>query len=139
MKVIVLVKANKQSEAGKLPSQELLAAMGTYNEQLVQAGVMLDGAGLQPSVKGARVKFSGANRTVSNGPFTDSNDLLSGYWFWNVKSMQDAIEWLKKAPFDGGAEIEIRPLFTPEDFAPVMTPELKAQNARLQEQLRSKK
>ncbi len=118
MRFMIIVPANKDSEAGVLPSAELLAAMGKFNEELVKAGVMLAGEGLHPSSKGARVKFSGATRTVIDGPFTESKELIAGFWLWQVKSKAEAIEWLKRAPFDGGTEIEIRQVFAPEDFAP---------------------
>lgn len=131
MRVMVLVKANEQSEAGVMPSTELLTAMGKYNEELVKAGVMMAGEGLRPSSKGARVRFSGKQRTVIDGPFAETRDLVAGFWLWKVKSLQDAIEWLKKAPFDGGEEVEIRPLHEMEDFAPNMTPELQEQERRL--------
>ena len=131
MRVMVLVKASEQSEAGVMPSTELLTAMGKYNEELVKAGVMVAGEGLRPSSKGARVRFSGRQRTVIDGPFAETRDLVAGFWLWNVKSLQDAIEWLKKAPFDGGEEVEIRPLHEMEDFAPNMTPELQEQERRL--------
>ena len=117
MKVMVLVKATKASEAGELPSQELLAAMGKFNEELVKAGVMLAGEGLQPSSKGARVTFSGSKRLVTDGPFTETKELIAGFWLWKVKSMDEAVEWLKRAPFDGGAEVEIRQIFETEEFA----------------------
>src|SRR5678815_387730 len=111
MRFIVLVKASKESEAGIMPGTELLAAMGNYNEQLVKAGIMLAGEGLHPSSKGKRVKFSGANRTVIDGPFAETKELIAGYWLWKVKSIDEAVEWLKRAPFDGGTEIELRPIF----------------------------
>ena len=116
MRVIVFVKASKESEAGQMPTTEILDAMGKYNEQLVKAGVMLAGEGLHPSSKGKRVKFSGSQRTVIDGPFAETKELIAGYWLWKVTSMDDAVEWLKKAPFDGGTEVEIRPLFEAEDF-----------------------
>ncbi len=118
MRFMVLVKANKESEAGVLPDAKLLTEMGKYNEELVKAGVMLAGEGLQPSSKGVRVRFSGAKRTVIDGPFTESKELLAGFWLWQVKSKEEAIEWLKRAPFDGGTEIELRQVFETEDFAP---------------------
>lgn len=129
MRVMVLVKATKDSEACVMPSQELLAQMGAYNEELVKAGVMLDGNGLHPSSKGARVRFSGSKRTVIDGPFAETKELLAGYWIWQVKSMDEAIEWLKKCPnphFED-CELEIRPIFAPEDFGEAYTPELQAQ------------
>ena len=126
MKVMVIVKASKDSEAGKLPSQQLLAAMGKFNEELVRAGVMLDGEGLQPSSKGVRVAFHGKERSVINGPFAETKELVAGFWVWKVKSMAEAIEWLKRCPnpHDEPCEVEIRPFFSPEDFAPVLTPEI---------------
>jgi hypothetical protein len=118
MRFMVIVKADKNSEAGVLPSKELFAAMGKYNEELVKAGVMLAAEGLQPSSKGARVKFSGGSRTVTDGPFAETKELIAGFWLWQVKSKEEAIEWLKRAPFDGGAEVEIRQVFELSDFPP---------------------
>jgi hypothetical protein len=123
MKVIVLVKANKDSEAGVMPSQELLTAMGKFNEELVNAGVMLSGEGLKPSSAGVRIRFAGKGHTVTKGPFTETNELVAGFWIWKVKSMQDAINWLERSPFQD-AEVEIRPFHEFEDFAPNLTPEL---------------
>jgi hypothetical protein len=131
MKFMVLVKASKESEAGEMPSQELLARMGNYNEELVKAGIMLAGEGLHPSSKGVRVKFDGSRRTVTDGPFAETKELLAGFWIWQCQSKAEAIEWLKKAPFDGGAEIELRPIFEMEDFGEAMTPELREQETRL--------
>jgi hypothetical protein len=139
MKVMVIVKANEQSEAGIMPSTELLADMMKYNEQLAKAGIMLAGEGLQPSSKGKRVKFSGEQRIVTDGPFAETKELIAGFWIWKVKSIEEAVEWLKRAPFGGGAEIEIRPFHTLEDFGDNMTPELRAENERLCEMLGSKK
>lgn len=133
MRVMVIVKANKDSEAGILPSREILEQMGKYNEQLVNAGIMLAGEGLQASSKGTRVKFSGENRTITDGPFAETKELIAGFWLWKVKSMDEALEWLKRAPFDGGTEIEIRPLFETEDFGEEFTPELRQQEERLRE------
>ncbi|HKW75266.1 MAG TPA: YciI family protein [Terriglobales bacterium] len=133
MRVMVIVKANKDSEAGILPSREILAAMGKFNEQLVNAGIMLAGEGLHASSKGKRVKFSGANRTVTDGPFAETKELIAGFWLWKVKSMDEAVEWLKRAPFDGGTEIEIRRVFEAEDFGKEFTPELRQQEERLRE------
>ena len=116
MRVMVIVKATKESEAGVLPDTEILTEMGKYNEQLVKAGVMLAGDGLQPSSKGKRVKFSGEKRTVIDGPFTETKELIAGYWMWQVRSIDEAVEWLKRAPFDGGTEVEIRPVFEAADF-----------------------
>src|SRR5215467_1260874 len=118
MRFMVLIKANKDSEAGVMPSKQLLTEMGKFNEELVKAGVMLAGEGLQPSSKGVRVRFSGEKRTVIDGPFTEAKELVAGFWLWQVKSKAEAIEWLKRAPFDGGTEVEIRQLFETEDFAP---------------------
>ncbi len=135
MRFMVLVKANPESEAGVLPGPEILAAMGQYNEELVKAGVMLAGDGLHPSSKGARVRFTGKQRTVLDGPFAETKELLAGYWIWQVKSKEEAIEWLKRAPFEVG-EVEIRQVFEPDDFAPSdPTGELRAAGARLAEQL----
>jgi hypothetical protein len=134
MRVMVIVKADKNSEAGILPSTEILTAMGKFNEELVKAGVMLAGEGLQASSKGARVKFSGKTRTVTDGPFPETKDLIAGFWMWKVKSMQEAIDWLKRAPFDGGTEVEIRRVFEAEDFGENLTPELRQQEERLREQ-----
>jgi hypothetical protein len=134
MRFMVIVKATEESEAGVLPSQELLTAMGKFNEELVKAGVMLAGEGLQPSSKGARVKFSGSRRTVTDGPFAETKELIAGFWLWQVKSREEAIEWLKRAPFDGGTEVEIRQVFEPEDFGPSLTPELCEQEQRLRAQ-----
>ena len=131
MRVMVIVKANKDSEAGVLPQRELLEKMGKYNEQLLKAGVMLAGDGLQASSKGKRVKFDGDKRTVINGPFSNTNDLIAGFWLWKVKSMDDAVEWLKRAPFDGGEELEIRQVFEAADFGDQLTPELRQQDERL--------
>jgi hypothetical protein len=139
MKVMVIVKANKDSEAGVLPSTEILTKMGKYNEQLVQAGVMLAGEGLQSSAKGKRVKFSGTNRVVTDGPFAETKELIAGFWLWRVNSMQDAVEWLKQAPFDGGTEIEIRQVFEAADFGENFTPELREQERQLSEQIAARK
>ena len=133
MRVMVIVKANKDSEAGILPSREIFEEMGKYNEQLVNAGIMLAGEGLQASSKGKRVKFSGENRTITDGPFAETKELIAGFWLWKVKSMDEAVEWLKRAPFGGGTEIEIRPLFETEDFGEEFTPELRQREERLRE------
>jgi hypothetical protein len=117
MRVIVLVKASKDSEAGIMPTPKLLAEMGKFNQELIQAGVMLAGDGLHPSSKGKRVKFSGPQRTVIDGPFTETKELVAGYWIWQVRSMEEAVEWLKRAPFDRDMEVEIRPVFEAADFA----------------------
>ena len=131
MKVMVIVKASKGSEAGELPSTELLAAMGKYNEELVQAGIMLAGEGLQPSSRGARVRFSGKNRIVTDGPFAETNELIAGFWMWKVKSLAEAIEWVKRCPNPMAEEsdIEVRPVFEAEDFGDAFTPELREQEA----------
>ena len=131
MRVMVLVKATQESESGKAPSKELLAEMGKFNEELVKAGIMQAGEGLQPSAKGVRVRFSGKDRKVIAGPFPHTNELVAGFWIWKVRSMDEAVQWLKKAPFDGGAEVEIRPIFETEDFGDELTPELRAQEERL--------
>jgi hypothetical protein len=131
MRVMVIVKANSDSEKGILPSQELLAAMGKYNEELVNAGIMLAGEGLQASSKGKRVRFSGDERLVTDGPFAETKELIAGFWLWKVKSMQEAVDWLKRAPFESGAEVEIRPVFEAEDFGENLTPELRQQEERL--------
>jgi hypothetical protein len=138
MRVMVIVKASKESEAGQMPSEKLLTDMGKYNEELVKAGVMVAGDGLHPSAKGKRVRFSGTQRTVIDGPFAETKELIAGYWLWQVKSMEDAVQWLKRAPFDGGTEIEIRPLFEAEDFGKEFTPELRAQEDRLRAQIGAK-
>jgi hypothetical protein len=138
MRVMVIVKASKESEAGVLPGKELLTQMGKYNEQLVKAGIMLAGDGLQPTSKGKRVKFSGEKRTVVDGPFTETKELIAGYWIWQVRSMDEAVEWLKRAPFDGGTEIEIRPVFEAADFGENLTPELKERDQRLRQQIAGK-
>ncbi|HEY3974281.1 MAG TPA: YciI family protein [Candidatus Sulfotelmatobacter sp.] len=139
MRVMVIVKANRESEAGVLPSKELLTHMGKYNQELVKAGIMLAGDGLHPSSKGKRVKFSGEKRTVIDGPFAETKELIAGYWLWQVRSIDEAVEWLKRAPFDGGTEIEIRPVFEAADFGENLTPELKKQDQRMREQLAEKK
>lgn len=133
MRVMVLVKADKESEKGVLPSTELLAEMGKFNEELVKAGVMLAGEGLHPSKKGKRVRFSGDKRTVIDGPFAEAKELVAGYWLWQVRSMDEAVEWLKRAPFKDG-EVEIRPVFEAEDFGEAFTPELREQEERLRAQ-----
>jgi hypothetical protein len=136
---MVIVKANKDSEAGILPSTELLTNMGKFNEELVKAGVMLAGEGLQPSSKGKRITFTGAKPTITDGPFAETKELIAGFWLWQVRSMEEAIEWLKRSPFGPGAEVEIRPVFEAEDFGPQMTPELKEQEERLRDQIGAKK
>ncbi|MFM0661664.1 YciI family protein [Paraburkholderia sediminicola] len=133
MRVMVMVKATSDSEAGALPGTELLAAMGNFNEELVKAGVMLAGEGLHPSAKGKRVRFSGSQRTVIDGPFTETKELVAGFWLWQVKSMEEAVEWVRRCPnpMIGDSEIEIRPLFEADDFGAELTPELRAQEERL--------
>jgi len=128
---MILVKANKDSEAGVLPDEKALTAMGKFNEELAKAGVMLAGEGLQASSKGARVRFSGNKRTVIDGPFAETKELIAGFWLWEVKSKAEAIEWLKRAPFDDGVEVEIRQVFEAEDFGPALTPEVREQEERL--------
>jgi len=134
MRFMVLVPGNPESEAGEMPRTEMLEAMTKYNEELVKAGVMLAGDGLHPTSKGARVRFDGRERTVIDGPFTEAKEIVAGYWIWECASREEAIEWLKRAPFDGGVEIELRPIFETDDFADQMTPELRAANDRLREQ-----
>jgi hypothetical protein len=134
MRVMVLVKADADSEAGVMPSEELLTKMGAYNEELVKAGIMLAGEGLHPSGKGLRMRFSGSQRTITDGPFAETKELLAGFWLWQVRSLDEAVEWLKRAPFDGGTEIELRPVFEMEDFGETMTPELREQEDRLRAQ-----
>jgi hypothetical protein len=134
----VIVKASKESEAGQMPSEQELREMGAFNEELVKAGIMQEADGLQPSSRGKRVRFSGAERTVIDGPFAETKELVAGFWLWKVKSMDEAVEWLKRAPFDGGAEVEIRPFFETEDFGKEFTPELRQQEERLRNQIASK-
>jgi hypothetical protein len=136
---MVIVKASPESEAGEMPSEQMLTEMGKYNEALANAGVMLAGEGLHPTSKAKRVRFSGATKTVIDGPFAETKELVAGYWLWKVKSMDEAVEWLRRAPFDGGTELEIRPLFETEDFGKEMTPELRAQEERLRAQLEAKR
>jgi hypothetical protein len=135
MRFMVLVPGNAESEAGELPSTELLEEMTKYNKELVKAGVMLAGEGLQPTSAGARVRFDGAERTVTDGPFTEAKEIVAGYWVWQCASREEAIEWLKRAPFGGGTEIELRPIAEIEVFDEIMTPELREANERLGEQL----
>ncbi len=139
MRFMVLVKASKESEAGILPPPELFAEMGKFNEALVQAGVLLAADGLQPSSKGARVRFEGDKRTVIDGPFAETKELLAGYWLWQVKSKEEALDWLKRAPFGGGAEIELRQVYEPEDLAPTLSPELVEQERRFRTRSAAKK
>ncbi|MEO7503544.1 MAG: YciI family protein [Gemmatimonadaceae bacterium] len=138
MRFLVLVKASPESEAGVMPQKQELAEMGKFNEELVKAGVMLAGEGLHPSSKGMRVKFDGTKRTVTDGPFAETKELVAGFWIWQVKSKEEAIEWLKRAPFDGGTEIELRQVFEAEDFGEEFTPELREQEERLRQQVASK-
>jgi len=137
MKVTVFVKATPESEAGELPTQELLAAMGEFNESLVKAGIMLAGEGLKPSRLGKRVRFSGKTRTVTDGPFTETKELVAGFWIWQVRSIEEAVEWVKRCPNPmlSDSDIEIRPIFGPEDFGEALTPELKARDADLRRRL----
>ncbi|MHB8576485.1 MAG: YciI family protein [Dehalococcoidia bacterium] len=137
MRFMVLVKANESSETGVLPDEKLLTEMGKYNEELVKAGVMLAGEGLHPSSKGFRVKFSGGKQTVTDGPFTESKELIAGFWLWQVKSKEEAIEWIKRSPFDE-TEIEIRQVFETDDFGPALTPELREAEERLRAQVVAK-
>jgi hypothetical protein len=141
MKVMVIVKATKDSEAGALPSKELLTAMGKYNEELVKAGIMLAGDGLKPSSKGKRVRFSGDKRSVIDGPFAETKELIAGYWVWQVRSMEEAVEWLKRCPNPHceDSEVEIRPFFEASDFGENFTPELREQERRLAEQIAGEK
>ena len=141
MRFMVMVKATKESEAGALPDTKLLAEMGKFNEELIKAGVMLAGEGLQPSSKGARVRFSGAKRTVIDGPFAETKELVAGFWLWQVKSKEEAIEWVKRCPnpTSGDSEIEIRQVFEAEDFGAEFTPELRAQEERMRAQVAAKK
>jgi hypothetical protein len=143
MRVMVIVKATKEAEAQNTPLEmegaaEMFEAMGKYNEELVKAGVMLAGEGLQSSAKGKRMKFSGEKRTITDGPFAETKELIAGFWLWQVRSMDEAVEWLKRAPFDGGTEIELRRVFETEDFGENLTPELREQEARLREQTSKK-
>lgn len=134
MRVIVFVKASPESEAGQMPTTELLTEMGKYNEELVKSGIMLAGDGLHPSSRAKRVRFEGNKRTVIDGPFAETKELVSGYWIWQVKSMDEAVQWLKRAPFDGGVEVELRQVSAPDDFGDAYTPELQARDAALREQ-----
>ena len=140
MRVMVMVKATRESEAGQMPGTELLAAMGAFNEALVNAGVMLAGDGLHPSAKGKRVRFSGRERHVVDGPFAATSELVAGYWLWQVKSMEEALEWVKRCPnpMASDSEIEIRPLFEADDFGAELTPELRAQEERLRAEVQAK-
>jgi len=137
MRVMVIIKANEDSEAGRMPNEQLLTEMGNYNEELVKAGIMQAGEGLHPSSNGKRVRFDGAKRTVIDGPFAETKELIAGYWVWKVKSMEEAVEWLKKCPnpMEGISDVEIRPIFESEDFGAEFTPELKEQEDRLRAQI----
>lgn len=142
MRVMVIIKANENSEAGLMPSEKLLTDMGNFNEELVKAGIMLAGEGLHPSSKGKRVKFSGGQRVVTDGPFAETKELIAGFWLWNVKSMEEAVEWVKRIPSDpadpSSGEIEIRPVFETADFGDELTPEARAQEERLREEIAKK-
>jgi hypothetical protein len=138
MRVMVIVKASKESEAGVLPDTEGLTKMLKYNEELVKSGVILAGDGLQPTSKGKRVKFSGSKRTVTEGPFTETKELIAGYGIWQVRSIDEAVEWVKRAPFDGGTEVEIRPVYEANDLGENLTPELRERGQRLREQITAK-
>lgn len=139
MRCMVFVKANKESEAGALPSSEMLTNMGKFNEELVRAGVMLAGEGLKPSSAGKRITFTAGKPTVTDGPFTESKELIAGFWIWQVRNIDEAVEWLKRSPFGPGAELEIRPVFEAEDFGANLTPESKERDARLRREIASKK
>ena len=141
MRFMVIVKASKESEAGAMPKQQLLEAMGKFNEELVKAGVLLAGDGLQPSSKGKRVRFSGKKRTVIDGPFTETKELIAGFWLWQVRSLEEAVEWVKRCPnpHEGESEIEIRQVLEAEDFGPELTPELKKREEHMHQQVAAKK
>jgi hypothetical protein len=139
MRFMVLVPGSPESEAGEMPGTELLETMTKYNEELVKAGVMLAGDGLHPTSKGAKVRFSGSGRTVIDGPFTEAKEIVAGYWVWECASREEAIEWLKRAPFDGGTEIELRPVFEAEDFGAELTPELREREERLRAEVEARK
>ena len=135
MKVMVLVKASPESEAGQMPGTGLLTEMGKFNEALVKAGILLAGEGLHPTSRGARVRFEGRQRTVIDGPFGETKELVAGFWLWQVRNLDEAVEWIKRAPFDGGEEVELRPVFEADDFGDALTPELREQEARLAAQI----
>ena len=139
MRFMVIVKASQDSEAGVMPSQQLLSDMGNYNEALVKAGVLLAGEGLHPSSKGARMRFSGKERTVIDGPFSETKELIAGFWLWQVRSKEEALEWLRRAPFDDGAELELRQVFEADDFGAEFTPELREQEKRVFDAARAKR
>lgn len=138
MRVMVLVKASEDSEAGRMPTEQELTEMGRFNEQLVDAGVMLAGEGLHPTSKGVRIRFEGSERIVYDGPFPETKELVAGFWIWKVSSMDEAVDWLKRAPFGGGDEVEIRPIFSEEDFGEAFTPELRELEQRLRERSATK-
>jgi hypothetical protein len=137
MRFMVIVKASKDSEAGVMPSRELLTAMGKFNEEMAEAGVIQAGEGLHPTSKGARIKYSGGQSSITRGPFSLTNDLVAGFWLIQTKSLDEAIDWMKRSPFDGGSEIEIRQVFSPEDFGEALTPELREQEERLRAQTKN--
>ena len=139
MRCMVFVKANKESEAGGLPSTEMLTQMGKFNEELVKAGVMLAGEGLKPSSAGKRITFTGAKPTITDGPFAETKELVAGFWIWQVRNIEEAVEWLKRSPFGPGAELEIRPVYEPEDFGANLTPEIKERGERLRNQISARK
>jgi hypothetical protein len=139
MRFMVLVKANPETEAGVMPSEEILAAMTAYNDELVKAGVLLAAEGLHPSAKGARVRFSGGQRTVTDGPFTETKELIAGFWLLQVKSKEEAVEWVKRAPMDGGTELEIRQVFEADDFGAELTPELRAAEERQRSEIAARR
>ena len=139
MRFMVIVKASKESEAGVMPSQQLLTDMGNYNEALDKAGVLLAGGGLHPSSKGARMRLSGKERTVIDGPFSETKELIAGFWLWQVRSKEEALEWLRRAPFDDGVELELRQVFEMDDFGAALTPELREQEKRVFDAARSKR
>jgi hypothetical protein len=136
---MIIVKGDKNSEAGILPDKKLFEEMGKFNEQLIKAGMMLAAEGLKPTSSGKKVKFSGETRTVIDGPFTESKEIIAGFWLWQVRSMEEAVEWLKRAPFDGGTEIELRPVYETEDFGDAFTPERKERREQLQRQMEKQK
>ena len=139
MRVMVFGKANKDTEAGVMPTNQAWEEMAQFNEELVKAGIVLAAEGLQPSSRGVRVHFSGKDRIVTDGPFAETKELVAGFWLWQVRSMEEAVEWLKRSPFDGGAEVEIRPVFEAEDFGAELTPELREQEQRLRKQVSERK
>lgn len=139
MRCMVFVKASKESEAGALPSTEILAAMGKFNEELVKAGVMLAGEGLKPSSAGKRIAFTAGKPTITDGPFAETKELVAGFWIWQVRNIEEAVEWLKRSPFGPGAELDIRPIFEAADFAANLTPEIKEREERLRNQIAAKK